>query len=81
MADPEETNRFSQNNFNGERSTPKVSRFRKSTVIGLGRDQKQSIVAGDESSKSGNSEPVLPMFVQMNVRWDGVDKLWREASR
>ena len=45
--------------------TPKHSRFRKSTV----------------ASGSGKSEPVLPMFVQMNVQFDGVDKSWREASR
>ena len=30
---------------------------------------------------SGGPEPVLPMFVQMNVRWDAVDTSWREASR
>ena len=45
--------------------TPKHSRFRKSTV----------------ASGSGKSDPVLPMFVQMNVQFDGVDKSWREASR
>ena len=25
--------------------------------------------------------PILPMFTQMNVRWEGSDTAWREASR
>ena len=111
MADQAETNGGTQNHCNGEKSTPKQSRFRKSTVIGLGREQLKrgttelqlpvsttmnnqdkkrhfslhnsalSGTTGDDYLKSGNPEPVLPMFVQMNVRWDGVDKSWREASR
>ena len=36
--------------------------------------------SGDDS-KLGKPTPILPMFVQMNVRWHGVDKSWREASR
>ena len=29
----------------------------------------------------GGGGPVLPMFTQMNVRWEGSDTAWREASR
>lgn len=49
--------------------TPKHSRFRKSTV------------AGCSNGVGERPEPVLPMFIQMNVQWDGVDKSWRESSR
>ena len=54
--------------------TPKHSRFRKSTVVGTGKDHQHN-------GGSGRTEPVLPMFIQMNIQWEGVDKAWREASR
>ena len=112
MADQVETKGVTQDNANGAKSTPKNSRFRKSTVAGYGKDQlkrgktvgelqlpstptmnsrdntagnaqmhHRSGSAEDSYLKSGKPEPVLPMFVQMNVKWDGVDKSWREASR
>lgn len=28
-----------------------------------------------------NAAAVFPIFVQMNVRWEGIDDNWREASR
>jgi hypothetical protein len=71
MADIEKTNG----------GTPKHGRFRKSTVpnnsiLNNGGDITASVNLG-----SGKHEPVLPMFVQMNVRWDGVDTSWKEAAR
>ena len=76
-----------QSKTNG--GTPKHSRFRKSTVAGSVREQFPGTngvsdgidISGSGSISSGKPEPVLPMFVQMNVRWDSVDTSWREASR
>ena len=36
---------------------------------------------GDVNHADEKPEPVLPLFVQMNVRWEGIDVAWREASR
>ena len=71
MADIEKTN-------GGD---PKHGRFRKTTVsnnpiLNNGGDITLSVNLG-----SAKPEPVLPMFVQMNIRWDGVDKTWKEAAR
>ena len=71
MADIEKTNG----------GTPKHGRLRKSTVpisstSNNGGDIRLSVNIG-----SAQPEPILPMFVQMNVRWDGVDNSWKEAAR
>ena len=82
---------------NNSGGTPKHSRFRKSTVplakdhlrrgntesalIGVNVISRANEMAGSGNLGSGKVEPVLPMFVQMNVRWDSVDQSWREASR
>ena len=34
-----------------------------------------------EVAPNADGGPVLPMFTQMNVRWEGSDTAWREASR
>ena len=82
---------------NNSGGTPKHSRFRKSTVplgkdhlrrgntesalFGVNVISKANEMAGSGNVGSAKVEPVLPMFVQMNVRWDSVDQSWREASR
>ena len=82
---------------NNSGGTPKHSRFRKSTVplgkdhirrgntesalFGVNVISRANEMAGSGNLGSGKVEPVLPMFVQMNVRWDSVDQSWREASR
>ena len=82
---------------NNSGGTPKHSRFRKSTVplakdhlrrgntesalFGVNVISRANEMAGSGNVGSGKVEPVLPMFVQMNVRWDSVDQSWREASR
>ena len=82
---------------NNSGGTPKHSRFRKSTVplakdhlrrgntesalFGVNVISRANEMTGSGNLGSGKVEPVLPMFVQMNVRWDSVDQSWREASR
>ena len=82
---------------NNSGGTPKHSRFRKSTVplakdhlrrgntesalFGVNVISRANEMAGSGNLGSGKVEPILPMFVQMNVRWDSVDQSWREASR
>ena len=82
---------------NNSGGTPKHSRFRKSTVplakdhlrrgntesalFGVNVISRANEMSGSGNLGSGKVEPVLPMFVQMNVRWDSVDQSWREASR
>ena len=61
--------------------TPKHGRFRKITVPITTLSNNGGDITGSGNLGPGKHEPVLPMFVQMNVRWDGVDNSWKEAAR
>ena len=92
MSEHTELNGATHDNDHVQKVSSKQSRFRKSTTIGFGlgqpksgvTDLKSPIISAMSTHNNGIADglsPILPMFVQMNVRWHGVDKSWREASR